>query len=99
MSRRFPDSDECVKRLRGGDPTALVLLLEALEREKDPRAYPLARRLEEAMEESFSPPPGGDLSTNVVSNFQLLCVFALRLMQPKAGAIARSMLGRRIDRE
>lgn len=80
MGARFPSSEQCASRLRGGDPTALVPLLEALEREKDPRADILARRLEDAMEAAFSPAPGADSATTAVTSFQLLCLFALRLM-------------------
>lgn len=91
MGTRLPSSEECVERLQRGDPTALVPLIEALEREQDPRAQILERRLEEAMEASLSPPPGADASTNAVSCFQMTCVFALRLMQPQAGKIARAI--------
>ena len=91
MSARFPSSSECVERLKQGDPTALVPLIEALERENDPRSQILERRLEEAMEATLSPPPGVDASTNAVSCYQMACLFAVRLMQPQAGKIAQAV--------
>lgn len=91
MGKRFPSSEECVERIRKGDPTALVPLIEALEREQDPRAQILERRLEAAMEAAANPPPGVDVSTNVVSCYQMACVFAIRLMQPQAGRIAQAV--------
>lgn len=91
MAARLPSSNECVERLKGGDPTALVPLIEALEREQDPRAQILERRLEDAMEASLSPPPGADFSTNTVSCYQMVCLFAVRLMQPQAGKVARAV--------
>ena len=91
MSKKFPSSDECLRRLRDNDPEALVPLVEALEREQDPRAYALQRRIEDAMEAVSNPPLGADFSANAVFQYQLACLFAVRLMTPDAARVAGRM--------
>lgn len=80
--------ETCRQRLLKNDHHALVDLCEALSLEGDPRFPILSAQLELAMTEMIA----ANFEPNyVVSRWQCLCVFALRIMSPGGLKLAEAI--------